>query len=340
MRVLPATRAALAEAAAHLARGGVVAIPTETVYGLAGAIDDEAALARIFAAKERPTFDPLIVHVAAARAQVAALIADGIVDGAALSAAARARADALLQAFAPGPLTLVLPRGPRVPDLAASGLPTVAVRAPRHPVAQALLELAGPLAAPSANRFGRISPTSAADVVAELDGRVDLVVDGGPCAVGVESTIVAVGGDGALTLLRPGGVSPEELAAASGAEIARAERDALLAPGMLAGHYAPAKRLILLEDAALPAELPSRVGLLAFDPGLAQRLRERGVEVTAEILPVDLAAAARRLFAALRALDASSAELILAEPPPSARGLGHAILDRLRRASRAMLAAP
>jgi L-threonylcarbamoyladenylate synthase len=342
-RVRAATPEAIAEAAALLARGELVAIPTETVYGLAGSATDERALARIFAAKERPTFDPLIVHVAAASATVEALVAAGIVG--ALRPAARDRAARLLRAFAPGPLTLVLPRGPRIPDLATSGLPTVAVRSPRHPVAQALLAAAGPLAAPSANRFGRISPTSAADVVAELEGRVELVLDGGPCDVGVESTVVAVEADGALVLLRPGGV-----AAARIETIAPLERGAggLRAPGMLPSHYAPGKRLILLA-APVPALAAapdtggaSRLGLLAFSEGAGERFAAlSGKPVHAQVLPADAEGAARGLFAALRALDESDAELLFAEPfTSSPEGLGHAIADRLARAARGKLPGP
>ena len=342
-RVRAATAEAIAEAAALLAAGELVAIPTETVYGLAGSATDERALAKIFAAKERPTFDPLIVHVAAGAASVEALVGAGLVG--ALRPAARVRADALLRAFAPGPLTLVLPRGPRVPDLATSGLPTVAVRSPRHPVAQALLAAAGPLAAPSANRFGRISPTSAADVVAELAGRVELVLDGGPCDVGVESTVVAVEDDGALTLLRPGGVAASRIEAI--APVGRGPAG-VRAPGMLPGHYAPAKRLVLLaapvaELARPPAEAAgaARLGLLAFAEGAGERFAALcGREVRARILPADAEGAARGLFAALRALDAGDAEILFAEPfASSPGGLGHAIADRLARAARGTLPA-
>jgi L-threonylcarbamoyladenylate synthase len=306
MEVLAPTADQLARAAARLRAGEVVAIPTETVYGLAGAAFDERALARIFAAKDRPTFDPLIVHVLE-------LDAPGVVGP--LAPRQRAAAERLARAHWPGPLTLVLPRGPRVPDLATAGLPTVAVRSPRHPVARALVAAVGPLAAPSANRFGRISPTSAADVVAELGDRVELVVDGGPCAVGLESTIVAVGEDGELTLLRPGGVAVE----------ARPGGPEVRAPGMLPSHYAPHKPLVFL-GASAPA---GRVALLAFDPATAARV----AAVRTEVLGLDLEAAARRLFAALRALDACDADVIVAEPCPSRAGLGHAIADRLERAA-------
>jgi L-threonylcarbamoyladenylate synthase len=307
MRVLAPTAEGLALAAARLAAGAVVAIPTETVYGLAGRAFDEHALAQIFAAKDRPTFDPLNVHVLG-------LDAEGVIGP--LAPAQRATAERLARAYWPGPLTLVLPRGARVPDLATSGLPTVAVRAPRHPVAQKLIAAVGPLAAPSANRFGRISPTSAADVVAELGDRVELVVDGGPCDVGLESTIVAIDEGGGLTLLRPGGVPLDGLELAGGP---------VRAPGMLPSHYAPRKPLYFLGEPAPPG----RVGLLVFDPAAAARV----AAVRVEVLGLDLETAARRLFAALRALDASDADILVAERCPTRAGLGHAIADRLERAA-------
>ncbi len=327
MEILEPSAENVGRAAAALRRGELVGMPTETVYGLAGSAFDAAALARIFATKERPTFDPLIIHLPSA-----GLATPGVV-GALAPAQARV-AEELATRFWPGPLTLVLPRGDRVPDLATSGLPTVAVRRPAHAVAQALLEQTGPLAAPSANRFGRVSPTSAADVAAELAGRgVRFIVDGGPCAIGVESTIVAVGAEGELSLLRPGGVPVESLGATVGAA-----GGAIRAPGMLPSHYAPSKPLVLLDApvAALRSAPPMRgtVGLLAFAPGAGDRFAElTGALVVVETLGLDLAAAARGLFAALRRLDASPAATLYAEPCPSREGLGHAIADRLERAA-------
>jgi L-threonylcarbamoyladenylate synthase len=346
--IVAGTKEHIADAAERLARGELVAIPTETVYGLAAHAFDEAAVARVFAAKERPTFDPLIVHVPPSWGALDALAEHDIVDVAPLDARARARAAALM-ALWPGPLTLVLPKHARVPDLVTAGLMTVAVRVPRHPVAVALLErLDRPLAAPSANRFGRISPTAAADVDAELGERVGLILDGGRCPVGVESTVIAVGAGGALTLLRPGGTSVEDVARVSGvAPVAAAGGDAPAAPGMLPSHYAPRKPLVLLagpldEDAARAVVMErgvSRLGVLA-QAGDAAAWRERiervsGARVVVEVLSAkgDMAEAARNLFAALRALDASDAELLLAEPCREARGLGFAIQDRLTRAA-------
>jgi L-threonylcarbamoyladenylate synthase len=373
-RILPPTDENLDLAAAALRRGEVVAMPTETVYGLAGAALDERALTKIFSVKERPTFDPLIVHLALPTDRksgevdwLAYLDSAGLVDASALAPRARERVQALAARFWPGPLTLVLPKRPRVPDLATSGLPTVALRAPRHPVAQGLIARAGvPLAAPSANRFGRISPTAAEDVLAELGGRIELILDGGRCEVGLESTVVAVADDGALALLRPGGTPVGELEAAAGTKLltpttnhrpptTKASSARPAAPGMLKSHYAPTKRLILLptpvaelrpSDATRIADRIAGkrgVGVLlqagrtdAARAKLEELLPSTGVAWEIESLSPagDAAEAARRLFAALRALDASPAvELILAEPVLQTTGLGHAIADRLRRAS-------
>lgn len=377
--VLAPTKANVARAARVIREGGLVGMPTETVYGLGANAFDAAAVAKVFAAKERPTFDPLIVHVAApasARERDLRVLLEEreLVDGARLCRAARARAARLASAFWPGPLTMVLPRGPRIPDLVTSGLDTVAVRMPRHRVAQALLRAAGvPIAAPSANRFGRISPTRATDVVAELDGRVDVVLDGGRCEVGLESTIVGVAPDGALTLLRPGGAPVEAIAEVAGVvpeavanvlERAAASASApARAPGMLASHYAPRKPLLLLEAPLAESDGPARfaralgapvgpearaggsIGRAALllttgrvDAALA-RLDRAGVERPPIAVSLsargDLAEAAQNLFATLRALDADPrVDRLVVEPPPEgAGGLAHAIRDRLQRAS-------
>lgn len=354
--MLPPTEEGIAEAARLLLAGDVVGVPTETVYGLAAAAFDPRALARVFAAKDRPTFDPLIVHVdaPAAGGALAALAACGLVDPRALGPAARARVEALAGAFWPGPLTLVLPRDARVPDLVTAGLPSVGVRAPRHAVARALIRAAGmPLAAPSANRFGRISPTTAEAVLTELGDRIPAVLDGGPCEVGLESTVLRVEADGALTLLRPGGVAPEELERVAGAHVGRGERPSpaggLASPGTLESHYAPGRPLAVLPAAVrdLTPEQVAQVwrdvasaralGLLAFaDEGAGAHLAallERPVLARTLSPTGDLAEAARTLFAALRDLDRADVDLLLAEPCPVGTGLGHAIRDRLRRAS-------
>jgi L-threonylcarbamoyladenylate synthase len=307
--------AAAGEAARLLAAGEVVALPTETVYGLAcDALNAEAA-AKVFAAKERPSFDPLIVHVAGA---------EWIGVLSTVSGVAEHFAHELARAFWPGPLTLVLPAKDLVPDLVRSGLPTVALRCSAHPVMAAVIgELGRPLAAPSANRFGRISPVTARDVSDELGGRIPLVIDGGPCRHGLESTIVAVG-DGGLALLRPGPVTVEQLGAF--APVERVVRGApLAAPGMLESHYAPRTPLSLWPDGAGLPDDAATSGLLAFGaggPGFA----------AVEVLPSDPADAAPLFFAALRRLDVSGVERIYAREVPES-GLGMAIMDRLRRAT-------
>ena len=311
-RVLKADREAIEAAARCLAAGGLVAFPTETVYGLGAAARAGEAVARLYAAKGRPAFNPLIVHVA----DVAAARRVAVFTGAAETLAAQ---------FWPGPLTLVLPKatGCIVADLALAGLDSVAVRVPAHPVARALLEaFGGPIVAPSANRSGHVSPTSATHVLADLRGRVDLIIDAGPCAVGVESTIVSCLEQ--PTLLRPGGVPREAIEATLGIALAEAPvaDDAPLAPGMLTSHYAPKATLRLDADHAENGE-----ALLAFGEappcnGPALNLSPRG----------DLIEAAANLFSHLRALDASGARRIAVMKVPQ-EGLGEAINDRLKRAA-------
>jgi L-threonylcarbamoyladenylate synthase len=298
----------------------LVAFPTETVYGLGADATDGEAVARLYAAKGRPAFNPLIAHVrdpAAARRL-----------GEFNTAAAR-----LAAAFWPGPLTLVLPRVPDCPvaDLATAGLDTIALRVPDHPVARGILASFGkPIVAPSANRSGHVSPTTAAHVLADLSGRIDLIVDGGPTPVGLESTIVACLGEQPM-LLRPGGLSRAAIEQALGLALAAAassegDDDAPLAPGQLVSHYAPRTRLRL--DAT---DVRSGEALLAFGPVLPP-----GAEHAAAVFNLsprgDLVEAAANLFAHLRALDASGAAGICVMPLPR-EGLGEAINDRLARAA-------
>ena len=311
---------AIEAAVACLAAGGLVAFPTETVYGLGADATNGKAVARLYAAKGRPAFNPLIAHVP---------------DRHAAEAIARFDADAarLAAALWPGPLTLVLPKTPacRVADLATAGLDTVAVRVPHHPVAQKILLAFGrPVAAPSANRSGHVSPTTAAHVFADLAGRIDLIVDGGATPVGVESTIVACLGEPAL--LRPGGVPREAIERALGRPLAEAPAeiaagdDLPLAPGMLASHYAPKARLRLNAERVEPGE-----ALLGFGPTLAfgfERAR-RVLNLSERADPIEAAA---NLFSHLRALDASGAKTIAVMPVPQ-DGLGEAINDRLLRAA-------
>ncbi len=305
-------------------------MPTETVYGLAARFDDPAAVARVFEAKERPAFDPLIVHIAEPDDLVRAQVV-GVPE---VSPALRA----LLARAWPGPLTVVLPRHPAVDDLVTAGLPTVAVRCPEHPVARELIRRAGPLVAPSANRFGRISPTRASHVEAELDGRVELVVDGGPCRVGVESTIIGFDDEGRPVLHRPGGYPPEAVAAALG-PLGRPQEGKVVAPGQTPSHYAPGTRVLPVQWSALPRGLPARVALLQVAGPLeaaATAVEVEGLEVVRALGlsesgdPVEVA---RGLFAAMRELDGAGADAILVEIPSWSAGLGHAVVDRLRRAA-------
>jgi L-threonylcarbamoyladenylate synthase len=311
-RVLKADAEAIKSAARCLAAGGLVAFPTETVYGLGADAANGEAIARLYAAKGRPAFNPLIAHVA----DGAAARQRGVFDAA---------AEALARTFWPGPLTLVVPKRPEsgVADLALAGLDTVGLRVPAHPVAHALLAaFGGPVVAPSANRSGHVSPTSAAHVLGDLRGRIDLVVDGGPSDVGVESTIVSCLGE--PTLLRPGGVPREAIESVLRRQLATAvaDEDAPLAPGMLSSHYAPKARLRLNAVAPHDGE-----ALLAFGPAPATshvmlNLSPRG----------DLIEAAANLFSHLRALDASGTARIAVMKIPH-KGLGEAINDRLRRAA-------
>jgi len=324
-RVLPASDDAIAAAAACLRAGGLAAFPTETVYGLGADARHGEAIARLYAAKGRPAFNPLIAHVA----DIAAARRLGVFD----TAAAR-----LAEAFWPGPLTLVLPKQPdcRVADLALAGLDSVAVRVPAHPIAQALLKaFDGPVVAPSANRSGHVSPTTAAHVLADLRGRIDLILDGGPCTVGVESTIVACLGPslGEPTLLRPGGLPREAIERVLGCALAlpvetdngadeAPQKLEVIAPGMLSSHYAPKARLRLDADAARAGE-----ALLAFGP--APTFAGRTLNLS---LRGDLIEAAANLFSHLRALDAAGVASIAVMPVPH-EGLGEAINDRLARAA-------
>jgi L-threonylcarbamoyladenylate synthase len=315
--------AATAAAARILGGGGLVAFPTETVYGLGADATNGAAVARIYEAKGRPAFNPLISHVT---------------DLGAARALARFDADAarLAEAFWPGPLTLVLPKaeGCTVSELATAGLDTIAVRVPHHPVAQDLLAAFGrPVVAPSANRSGHVSPTTAAHVAADLSGRIDLIIDGGATPVGVESTIVAcLGGPfGEASLLRPGGVSREDIERVLGRPLAEpaagiAVEDAPLAPGMLASHYAPHTRMRLNARSVESGE-----ALLAFGPA-AVKGAQKAVKTLNLSARGDLIEAAANLFSYLRTLDGAKAAMIAVMPLPQ-EGLGEAINDRLQRAA-------
>lgn len=318
-RVLPADDpAAISEGARLLQGGGLVAFPTETVYGLGANAFEARAVARVFEVKARPSFDPLIVHLSD-RADLGSV-----------AVVAHPGAERLAERFWPGPLTLVLARRPEIPEIVTAGLDTVGVRVPAHEAARKLIRAAGtPVAAPSANPFGYVSPTTAPHVAELLGEAVDLILDGGPCRVGVESTIVSLA-TGTPTLLRPGGVSREELEEALGIPVATCPPPAgdPLAPGQLARHYATRTPLRILPGPAGPLSSDSgRVGLLAWR-GPAADAGYAALEVLAPDGRATTAAA--QLFAALRRLDALGLDAIVAEPCEE-RGLGHAIMDRLRR---------
>jgi L-threonylcarbamoyladenylate synthase len=303
-----------------LDRGDPVALPTETVYGLAANALDTNAVARIFEAKERPRFDPLIVHLPNR---------DWLEKVADLPAQDRQLILKLIDRFWPGPFTIVLPKREIVPDFVTAGLETVAVRMSAHPVFNEIICAFGkPLAAPSANRFGHISPTTASHVMSELDGRIPLVVDGGPTPHGIESTIVALE-NGRIDILRQGPITTEELSDFGRIDIASSP-EKISAPGQMRSHYAPKTALRLIDDAiSFAPTAGQRVGLLAWNGvtidnrfAAIRRLSERS----------DLREAAANLFRYLRELDDANVDLIVAERVPET-GLGAAIMDRLQRAA-------
>ena len=327
----------VSHAADILRSGGLVAFGTETVYGLGANALDEQAVARVFEAKNRPHFDPLIVHIADRK------WLDRLAEQ--LSPAAKRLADE----FWPGPLTMVLPKRDIVPDLVTSGLPSVAIRMPSHPLALELLaQVDLPIAAPSANPFGRISPTTAQHVLDNLGDRIDLILDGGPCGVGVESTVVLMTED-RPRILRHGGVTQEQLEAVVGpVDVHRDGEDfsnsknangsaevrsaGAVSPGMLSQHYSPATPLVLVSDVTAESLSGKRVGLLRLSnlPSESDKVADFSL---VETLTDDgnLRTAAATFFAALRRLDSSGLDLILAESFPN-EGLGRALNDSLQRA--------
>jgi L-threonylcarbamoyladenylate synthase len=310
----------LARAVQLLRHGGVIALPTETVYGLAANAEDELAVRRVFAIKGRPATHPLIVHVAHAGE---------------LAAWARhvpEEAHRLAEAFWPGPLTLVLPRSARATDAVTGGQDTVALRVPQHPVARAVLEaLGGGVAAPSANRFGRVSPTTAAHVQADLGADVELVLDGGPCTVGVESTIVDLS-QGEPAVLRPGGLAVEAIERVLGRRVPVRTSSTVRVSGSLASHYAPRAGVVLSE----PGEAAARVVALQATGQRVGVLGPAGLVLPAGVarydVPEDPAGAARVLYTRLREADARGHDVLVA-CLPRAEGLGLAVRDRLARAA-------
>ncbi len=318
-QVLPASDPESIRFAAEIIRvGGLVAFPTETVYGLGANALDPEAVARVFEVKQRPSFDPLIVHIA----ECATL--DLLVQAMSLDDRR------LMDAFWPGPLTVVLPTRESVLDIVTAGLSTIAIRMPSHPVAQALIREAGvPIAAPSANPFGYVSPTCAQHVLDGLGDRVDLILDGGPCPIGVESTIVAMNGTWP-ELLRPGSITLAQIREITGLVVRTPASQTTVAPGQLPRHYATRTPVtILAAQGARPVvHGHERAGLLAISaPGYVDD-RFCAIEVLSP--SGDLREAARNLFAALRRLDALNLDRLYAEPCDE-QGLGLAIMDRLRR---------
>jgi len=309
------------KAAAFLRQGKLVAIPTETVYGLAGNALDVKAVSSIFQTKNRPSFDPLILHVASLE-QVSPFVSEF-----------PEKLKRLAEAFWPGPLTLLLPRKSIVPDLVTSGLDRVAVRVPNHPLTLALLgQLDFPLAAPSANPFGYISPTQAAHVAAQLGAQIPFILDGGACAVGLESTIVGMEEEQVI-IYRLGGLELSKIESVVGTVTVQAHSTSNpSAPGQLASHYAPQKPFILGNLGELVPQLiqqGKKVGVLSFSTHFPSLSADCQVVLSAS---QDLTEAAQRLFMAMRLLDESQAELIVAEFVPEI-GLGRAINDRLKRAA-------
>ena len=324
---LQANKIGVARAAELLRAGGTVAFPTETVYGLGANAFDAAAVAKIFAAKERPAWDPLIVHVSD-REMLERVTAIGDEE--------RVQVDRLIGAFWPGPLTLLLPRTAEVPDAVTAGRALVGVRMPAHELARALIRQAGvPIAAPSANRFGHTSPTTMAHVLADLDGRIDAVLDGGPTTVGVESTVFDVA---ARSIYRPGAVTAAMISSMVGGEVrvVGAAADGAASPGMGMRHYAPRARLVLVSgQAEMLAEIRkypgAEVGVMlpdGWDAGAAASVFRWGPWEAAEVL-------ARLLFFGLRMLDAGGVKVIVC-PVPEMDGLGEALRDRLAKAARTL----
>ncbi len=303
-----------------LRKGEVVALPTETVYGLAADALNAIAVAKVFEAKERPRLDPLIVHLPDE---------NWLERVAKIDNRSRARIEKLISQFWPGPLTLILSRQPIIPDIVTAGLDTVAVRMSSHHVfAEVISAFGKPLAAPSANRFGRISPTTAQHVFDELGGRIPLIIDAGPTTHGVESTIIAVH-DNKIDILRRGPITAEQLAEFGKIDIVSASRK-ISAPGQLPSHYSPKTPLRLIDNAeSFVLAANYRVGLLAWNASIPEG-RFAAVRTLSE--SQDLREAAANLFRCLRELDEPGLDFIVAERVP-ARGLGAAILDRLERAS-------
>lgn len=312
------------DAAGYLRKGQLVALPTETVYGLGANALDEPAVASIFAAKNRPAFDPLIIHQSSA---------DRILE---YASSVPEDARKLAEAFWPGPLTLVLPKKDIVPDLVSAGLKTVALRVPDHPLTREVLKMVDfPVAAPSANPFGFVSPTTAQHVADQLGDRIDFILDGGPCRVGLESTIIGFP-DGKVTVLRKGGLAIEEIEKALGHAVAVRTHGSSrpMAPGMLSRHYSPGNRIELFKELRTDTPVPANAAWITFGGGgPAFSLRKNGGLAVYNLSPDEnLAEAAQQLFRVLRLIAEHKYEYVAVQLLPE-EGLGRAINDRLRRAA-------
>ncbi|WP_158751999.1 L-threonylcarbamoyladenylate synthase [Acidobacterium sp. S8] len=336
----PASQASLQRAAEILRGGGTVALPTETVYGLGASALDSQAIAKIFAAKERPSWDPLIVHISDEK-----MLAE-------VTASIPPNAAKLIDAFWPGPLTLLLPKGAAVPDAITAGRPRVGIRMPQHPVAHALISAAGiPIAAPSANRFGRTSPTTAEHVAEDLDGRIDAILDSGETTHGLESTVVDACEEPCV-IYRPGVITLEQIRAAGvdsvmfreTSQTAEATPDSLPSPGVGLRHYAPRAKLILIEgEKEMQRAAFTKVVEVQLQNGMivGLMLAEGFLPLTKSDRTIiyqwgkwsDAEELAQRLFAGLRFLDKAGAEVIVC-PLPSTGGIGTAMRDRLQKAAR------
>lgn len=321
--VVKATSKALQDAGKIIRKGGLVAFPTETVYGLGADALNPQAVARIFEVKNRPRFDPLIVHIA------------DFFEVERLCHSPNKKAEKLIERLWPGPLTIILPKSKVVSDIVTAGLSTVAIRMPAHPVALNLIKEAGALiAAPSANPFGYLSPTTAGHVREQMGEKVDMILDGGKCPIGVESTVIDLT-EAEPLILRPGGLSLEEVEAVIGkVKLSTTDYSKPRSPGQLPRHYSPRTPIKILKEAEFEfpnVEIPKekKVGLLAFKPP-KKELPYEVIEVLSS--SGDLREAAANFFTQLHRLDAAGLDIIYAEPVPEV-GLGRAIMDRLRRAS-------
>lgn len=341
----PEFAAALEQAAQILRAGGLVALPTETVYGLGANALDAAAVERIFAAKGRPKWDPIIVHVSSL--DMARELVSAVPDSATRLPASAVR---LMDAFWPGPLTLLLPRSAAIPDVVTAGRPLVGLRMPAHPVALELIRRAGvPIAAPSANRFSHVSPTTAAHVLHDLDGRIDAILDAGPALHGVESTVLDPN-PSPMLIYRPGAITREMICSVAGqveifagpAELRETPTEALPSPGVGLRHYAPKARLVLIESAGTPAEIAVRLTHAALQNACDRLgvMLPAGIPVPEELFGLQIFTwgrwdapdeMAHSLYTGLRALDEQECTVILCPLPPH-DGIGVAIRDRLRKA--------